>query len=443
MIHTQCIIKNRLSLAVAAILAFMSPILLGACADDSVSASAAHQPEFSSDTLFLGDIWAGELSPTAAIRVYNRNPKGIIISSVAVTGADAHAVSISVDGSSSSFSNVEILRNDSIYILAAARPEHGGEIDAAIELTTNGVTVSVPIKASVKEPVTISGGVVGSSVTIGGDIRVFGELTVEAGATLTLEPGTTLWMHEGAGITVNGALVAEAHAEAPVVVRGDRTGFVASTIPYDIMPGQWRGITVGDGASLSASFVEILNPAEGVKLLEVASASMVNCRVSNSKSSLIAAAQGAELTAAGCEFAEADGALVSLDGASATLVRCTLANNYLFSLPSAPALEGTPASFEAFGCIVYKPGSETSAGFEGTFTRCLFGSQGSDDENFIDCVWGAVPRFMLDLDNYLFDYRLGDDSPAKGVVKESHSLAPAVDRYGVPAPLPAPAGAYN
>ncbi len=241
MIHTQCIIKNRLSLAVAAILAFMSPILLGACADDSVSASAAHQPEFSSDTLFLGDIWAGELSPTAAIRVYNRNPKGIIISSVAVTGADAHAVSISVDGSSSSFSNVEILRNDSIYILAAARPEHGGEIDAAIELTTNGVTVSVPIKASVKEPVTISGGVVGSSETLGGDIRVFGELTVEAGATLTLEPGTTLWMHDGAGITVNGALVAEACAEAPVVVRGDRTGFVASTIPYDIMPGQWRG----------------------------------------------------------------------------------------------------------------------------------------------------------------------------------------------------------
>ena len=51
-------------------------------------------------------------------------------------------------------------------------------------------------------------------------------------------------------------------------------------------------------------------------------------------------------------------------------------------------------------------------GFPVTFTNCLLQSAGSNDDNFINCLWEADPGFNIDRHAYIFDYRVGPTSPA-------------------------------
>ena len=86
-------------------------------------------------------------------------------------------------------------------------------------------------------------------------------------------------------------------------------------------------------------------------------------------------------------------------------------------------------------CIVYGNTSDISVGdLKGSsvFLRnCLLRSEGSDDDNFINCVWGGDPKFYTVRNDYIFDYRLRNESDAIG--KGDMTLCPSaarIDRYG-------------
>jgi len=65
--------------------------------------------------------------------------------------------------------------------------------------------------------------------------------------------------------------------------------------------------------------------------------------------------------------------------------------------------------------------------------RCLLRSEGEDDEHFVACIWGEDPLYYTVRTDYLFDYRLKADSPARGAADESIALPQsAVDPYGIP-----------
>ena len=76
--------------------------------------------------------------------------------------------------------------------------------------------------------------------------------------------------------------------------------------------------------------------------------------------------------------------------------------------------------------------------------RCLLKSNGSDDENFIDCIWDADPLYYTVREDYLFDYRLQPESPAVASADPLLTLPEASrDAYGAPR-LPNPnIGAYQ
>ena len=63
--------------------------------------------------------------------------------------------------------------------------------------------------------------------------------------------------------------------------------------------------------------------------------------------------------------------------------------------------------------------------------NCLLQSAGEDDDNFIECVWEGDPKFYVVRDEYIFDYRLKNESDAIGM--GDPLLCPAdalIDRYG-------------
>ena len=145
---------------------------------------------------------------------------------------------------------MEIRAKDSIFIFVEATlPENNinksVDILSHIEFLTNGVITKMPVKATGRDAVRLKG-----DVRYADDTRlsaekpyhVYDSLVVEQGATLTIPEGTELYFLDDARIVVHGTLQVDGTAKHPVSMTGNRTGFVAASIPYEIMSGQWRGI---------------------------------------------------------------------------------------------------------------------------------------------------------------------------------------------------------
>ncbi len=436
------------------LLRILSPIILllvlaTSCIEDSFSTSPSDQPEFSTDTLSLGTIFTDEPSATSIFVVHNRHSKGMNIASIGVSGADASCFRINVDGiSGTSFSNVEIRPNDSIFVMVEATlPEvqgaQKGVYKADLNFLTNGVTRSVVLEA-VGQNVTRLKGVVleeNTSYTAERPYQVFDSLVVAEGVTLNLEAGTRLLFHDGAYMRVYGTLIGQGSVGEPVTLCGDRRGNVVGDISFDIMSNQWDGLAFAPTSVGNVlKFTEIKNSRSGV-IVNGAPLELVNCRLHNSGGTVLAA-MDADIKAVGCEFTEAAEGLVDLYGGNYVFNHCTFANNYLFSVISGPAIDFNLGQEDAgelhldvSNSIIAGLGIEIPdddiTGEDIHFRRCLFKSEGDNDENFIDCIWGEDPLFYTVRNEYYFDYRLQPDSPAIGAADAVLTLEEALmDWYG-------------
>ena len=190
---------------------------------------------------------------------------------------------------------------------------------------------------------------------------------------------------------------------------------------------------------------------------------MTNCVLRNSGGNAMNSIHS-DLTAVGCEFAEAAKSVLRLEGGQASISHCTLANYYLFSGirdaslslahitpdetedgtdPSEPLLAATIDN-----TIIFGNGSTISHGdLTGTqvyLRRCLLKNRGTDDDNFINCVWDSNPLYYTEREKYIFDYRLKENSPAIGAADPSMTLGGpgSTDRYGLPRGAAPDLGAY-
>jgi hypothetical protein len=447
--------------------------VLTSCIDDSISTSSSYQPDFSTDTLKLGTVFTEDVTTTQRFTVRNHNGKGISISDIRLVGENAELFRLNVDGmSGKEFSDVEIRANDSIYVMVEATlPANNSDfpvtVNAAVSFTTNGVTQQVIVSADGQDVERLH------AVTINEDTRfsgtkpyqIFDSLVVAEGRTLTLPAGATLYFHDGARMIVRGSLVSEGTPENFVNFTGDRTGDVITGITFDLMSKQWEGVHFTmSSRNNSLSHTCIRNTSYGVILIgdgtstDTPKLTLLNCRLRNS-GDLVLESHDADVTAMGCEFGEAANGLVLLDGGNYVLNHCTLANNYLFSAISGAALQLTktklqdlaedemPTRADVSNCIIYGLGSDISIGdligTEVYLRHCLMKSSGSDDDNFINCLWGSNPLFYTVREDYVFDYRLKDDSPAIGAGDAALTRPEAaLDAYGLARGSAPDLGAY-
>lgn len=427
---------------------FFSTLITG-CIEDSFSTSPSDQPEFSTDTLSLGTVFTDEPSATSMFVVHNRYSKGMNISSIAVTGTGASSFRINVDGiSAKDFANVEIRAKDSIFVLVEATlPEVTGAEEkvftADLNFITNGVTRKVVLKALGQNVSRLRSVTLEEDRTFTADrpYQIFDSLIVAQGVTLTLEAGTKMLFHDGAYMRVYGTLAGQGTPEAPVVLSGDRMGNVVGYISFDIMSKQWGGLAFAPTSTGNIlKYTEIKNSTFGV-VTDRAPLELINCHLRNSGGTVLAA-EDAVIKAVGCEFAEAADGLVDLYGGTYVFNHCTFANNYLFAVISGPALdfnlgddESAELHLDVSNSIIAGLGTAISGGDityrDIHFRHCLFQSEGEDDANFIECIWGEDPLFYTIRNEYLFDYRLQPDSPAVGAADVTLTLEEAlVDWYG-------------
>ncbi|MCM1483869.1 MAG: hypothetical protein NC043_06000 [Muribaculaceae bacterium] len=467
--------KLRLFMVAVPVLVASGSLLSG-CIEDGVSTSPSDQPVFSTDTLHMGEVFTGEGTPTHSFKVYNRHDKILAISDIQFRQGSGGMFRANVDGlSGTHFSNVEIRPNDSIYVFVEATvPASAGyeplEVEDAIEFTVNGVRSEVVLTATGRNYERMQGTVLTRDTVLRADRahRVFDSLTVAPGVTLTLEAGTRLYFHDKAVMRVHGTLRSEGTPEAPVWMRGDRTGIVAADIPYEVMSRQWEGV-VFSRTSRDNRMVQtvIENTWSGVVLDSITAygggqtaIELVNCRLRNAHGYVLEARM-AGIKATGCELAEGGSGVLLFQGGEHVLSHCTVSNNYLFTYPGpAVVLAGNdPADDMLSGltvrmanCVLWGLGAELSHGeLDGTdvwLRRCVMSSTGTDDDHFVDMIWEADEPFYTDRATYLFDYRLLPDCPAIGwadasATPEGALPLPTTDFYGQPHPSPASAGAME
>lgn len=449
------------------------------CIEDAFTTSPSEQPRFSVETLDMGLVFTDQATPTSRFTVHNPHAKQLLISDISISGRDADAFRINVDGMSGhSFSGVEIRGKDSIFVLVEATLPPGVDpqttYEASIDFTTNGVRTSVALAATGQNVHRIVAETLEENTTFDSTLpyQVFDSLVVAPGATLTLKPGTTLCFHDGSMLIVRGRLVAEGTVEEPVTLAGDRTGNVVGDISFDIMSRQWVGVFfTASSLNNNLSHTNIRNTTQGVTIEGYGAdayrifpqLTMVNCRLRNS-GGLALEAYHTRIAAYGCEFAEAAEGLVYLQGGRHEFNHCTFANYYLFAALSGPAIQfahisdnpdtglddtsGYPYTRASFtNSIIYGNGYDISHGdladTEIYFDTCLFKSEGEDDEHFINCLWDTDPLYYTEREKYFFDYRLRPDSPAIGAANPELTAAKAaVDGYGMPRTAPTELGAY-
>lgn len=435
----------------------------GSCIEDGFDTSSSSQPSFSTDTLDLGVQFAGRPSPTYMLTIRNPHPKQLLLSSVSMR--DGSSFRINVDGQSGSrFTDVEIRPKDSIYVFVEATFLPTGLLGEQLmadrlDVVTNGVTRSVTVTARCVDGVELKNFTVGADTEFTADrpYLITDTLRISRGASLTLAPGATLLFHDKASMVVEGSLTANGTSEAPVTLRGDRTGSVVADISFDVMSNQWNGVYFApESTGNRLTHTSIVNTCSGVAVDSLAQLTMLNCRLSNSGGSLLTAAD-ATITALGCELSNAADALALLIGSgSYRFDRCTLANWYLFAYPGLAIMELTdPAMIESLdvtNSIIYGRGAPLGFGeakadelleMPLTFRRCLFKVKGEDDGNFISCLWDTDPLLDYSLTDYVFPYTPLEDSPALEAADPefNHPLLPSVDINGRPRALTL--GAYE
>ena len=441
---------------------------LVACIEDGIDTSPSSQPTFSVDTLDIGVVFTDQPTPTSRFMVYNRYDKIINISNIALRSGGS-TFRLNVDGfSGSSFQNVEIRPKDSIYVFVEATLRPNGapeltEIEDILDFTTNGVTQSVVLRAEGQDVTRLRGGLIEADTRFESayPYQVYDSLVVAENVTLTIPAGTTLHFHDKAYMRVYGRLVTEGTPEKPVNFCGDRTGSVVGDISFDLMASQWDGLHFApESRGNNLSHTVIRNTVSGVVADSLSQVTFLNCRLRNSATySLVS--RYSDMRLIGCEVAEAADGALALIGGKFEANHCTFANYYLFAALRGEIVQlyhydyendnnsGMPYLEARFSnSIIYGNGTDFSAksldGSAVSLRRCLLKSNGSDDENFIDCIWDADPLYYTVREDYLFDYRLQPESPAVASADPLLTLPEASrDAYGAPR-LPNPnIGAYQ
>lgn len=430
------------------IILFIAVLLTGAgavsCISDDITDSPSATLSFSTDLVSFGTIFTDLNTPTARLQVYNRNNKGVIISSIRFRDPDS-PFRLNVDGVSGySFSDVEIRANDSIYVFMECFINEDESVDPQrvadnLEFVTNGVTQNVEVEAWAWNVTRLKSLKVDKDLTLTAErpYVIFDTLTVEKNATLTVEPGAWLLFHDKGAIDVEGSIIAVGDHENFIRMSGDRLDDILPDVAYDQLAGQWGGINIK--AESFGNRLEYVNMRSSVSGLRVDSCgdlsknklTLVNSWLHNSQSNVLSS-EYAWVDAFGCCFSESAGSVVKLKGGKHNFVQCTIANSYLFSalyqpnlylehcIPGEEIETGQPlmsATFEngivwgQIGDPLY-PGD--LIGSDVYMRYMLFKANGSDDENFINCFWNEDPLFFTVREDYYFNYELQPDSPALG-----------------------------
>ena len=467
---------------------FVGMAMLCSCDDgDSFTTSPGNLLTFSADTVSLDTVFSTVPSSTRSFWVYNRSGDGLRCTSVRLEGGNQSGFRVNVDGvylspdQGYNASDIEVRNRDSIRVF--------------VELTSAQANSSQPKRLSDNIVFTLESGreqkvaldawtwdaafvrsltVVRDTLIAAGEkpLVVYGTLTVEEGATLTVAPGSTLYFHGDAGIDVKGRLVCKGEAGSPVTLRGDRLDRMFDYLPYDRVSGQWQGIRFAETSyGNEIMYADIHSTFDGIRVdssdvarqtLAISHSTVHHCQGD------AVAVVCSKATVEDCQLTNALGHCLSVDGGDVDINGCTIAQFYPFDglRGSAIYFSGTDYPLVNMSCrnsIVTgyaddemmggKPADDSGNAFSYSFADCIIRTPEVGDEekpHFENVVFedvkdtvscGRKHFVLVDGDNQAYDFHLRKESSAIG--KANPETAPKTDCDGRDRDATPDIGAYE
>lgn len=222
------------------------------------------------DTLHFDTVFTTVGSTTQSFKIFNGNDQKLRISNIELAGGSNSVFKINVDGASgTSFNNIEIAPNDSMYVFVAATIDPSNNtnpflVQDSIRIEYNSNENFVQLDAYGQNANFLHNAKVTKDTMWSNKLPfvIIGGLTVEEGNTLTIEKGTKVYCHAGTTIAVNGTVkaIGEKYDSTRIIFRNDRLDEY-----YNDLPASWNGILFTETSiSNELSFASILNATNAV-----------------------------------------------------------------------------------------------------------------------------------------------------------------------------------
>ena len=445
-------------------------VLVG-CDDEHILTGAGDQPTLSTDTLQMGQLLENNSSRTYLLKLYNHCDGELKITSISLRHAAESGYRLNVDGmNGTSFTNSDLLRiaqGDSMFIFVEATfgADPNGALQSQhtdyIDIVCNRKTQTIVLDATSRKieqhrKLIIDKNTEWTNAQL--DKQILDSLIIRRGATLTIRPGVTLYLHDKAGIRVEGTLLCLGEIGKPVTIRGDRTDKMFTNLYYDNLPAQWGSLHI-DSTAQGCRFVQtdIHGMTSGIEV-DTTDVRFEGCTLRNSDKNLLTFRRSVA-TLVNCELSNAAGALIEIMGGRYDIVHCTLANYNFSKKITKPSLclsnmdteqeRPTPLyQCNLLNTIVWlcPPKDDSKDDFKDNlpgvqlqytkivtgknaqgrmlyadsifhyrFDHCLLYAKGEDDNDFISTLWNEDPKFRTtEKSQYTFDFHLQTSSLAIG-----------------------------
>ncbi len=243
-------------------------IIISSCKKDPFITSPQAALSVSADTLNFDTVFTSSGSIIQAFKIFNENNKKLQLSKVKLMGGAGSFFKLNIDGTATSEAdNVSIDANDSLYVFVQVNVNPNSSnlpfiITDSILINYNGNDKFVQLQAygqnaNFLKSARLSGNFV---FTKNLPYVILGGLLIDSTATLTIQPGTKIYIHADAPVIVDGTLNIQGTKDEKVIFTGDRLD-----ADYRDLPASWPGIYFRENSqNNNLKFAVIKNAYQGL-----------------------------------------------------------------------------------------------------------------------------------------------------------------------------------
>ncbi len=225
-------------------------ISLFSCEDEGYLNSPDAQLKFSLDTITFDTIFTTIGSTTQRFTVHNPYNENILISRIRLSGGDFSSFRLNINGEvGNEVFETEVPARDSIFIFVEVTIDPNFEnlpmvVQDSIEFTTNSNIQNIQLIAYGQDFKLIKGETIKTTTwTSEKPYLIYDYAYIDSTSVLTIEPGTRIYFHKGAGLYARGTINANGTFQEQIHFLPDRL-----EESYENIPDQWNGIVLFSGS---------------------------------------------------------------------------------------------------------------------------------------------------------------------------------------------------
>lgn len=375
---------------------FLFCVLLYACKKDSFTTSrnALLTTNVYTDTLNYDTVFTSIGSVTQTFKIFNRNNQKLLLSTVKLMGGNTSSFKININGDpASEVDNIEVAANDSIYVFVTVNINPNNTHTPFIEsdsilISYNGNNKYVYLQAYGQNAHFLTNKIISADTTWTNDLPfvLLGSLSINPGATLTIQQGGRIYLHANAPFIVNGTLVVNGTKQDSVIFTGDRLD-----ADYSDLPASWPGIYFYSSSTNNVlTFARVLNANEGIEIDSLSTnanpkLTLHQCIINNAFGSGIIC-NNASVNMDNSLISNCGSDIVINSGGNYNFTNCTVAGySNSFVIHKTPVLQVSNTDSAA----------TNSNNLSATFLNCIFWGDGGVPDEVVVNKQGSNPFAML------------------------------------------------